>query len=164
MSTMIRFPYNVETEKFRAELNQIITINPASATFPSAVAIGANLTAWKPSGLKTEAPYTDVVIEFTANAAVLIGNGTTERLGLFGYVESSPTSIYFLLGVLGVNLGTTAPQVPIASALTGFAQVVCNVAAYDGLQVCAINAGNIVTGGPLVTVTARPIRRRNFAG
>lgn len=171
MTTTIRFPFPGTAPNHPSEANQIITILPATATLLLGGAVAyADVSAWKTAGQTTEAPYTSVVIEFFANDDFILGNGTTQRIGLYGEIihPAYPSGQRkFLIGVLGINLGATAPQVPIVqradAELVGFAQIVCDVAAYDRLSVGGVS-GDIGTGDPLVTVRARPIRMRDYMG
>lgn len=170
MTATIRFPRELRTPEGAAEASQIIVIQTATNT----LAVGGPATytdvdAWKLAGIADAAPYTDIVIEFSADDAVTIGDGTT-RIGLFGEIDpGGDLSLRkrFLLGVLGLNLGNTAFQIPIieqgTGGFVGFAQVVCNVAAYDRLAVGGIE-GDVTTGDVEIVVTARPIRRRDYAG
>lgn len=175
MPTTSRFPFAVAQNGNQGEADQIISIFPATATIPRGGGDGwYSVEAWKQAGIQDECPYSDIVIEIVSNTAPFtLGNGTTDRIGLYGMVDrgdgTSPVGRRrYLLGVLGINLGNTAPQVPfvqggLAAEIINFAQVVCNVGAYNLLAIGGVTA-DIVTGGPLITVTARPIRKRDYAG
>lgn len=166
MADTIRFPKPVSTVLGPAEADQIITLNDAvdtleegggAAEFPS-------IAAWKLAFSGLEAPYLDVVIEFLADDTVTIGTGDeTGIVALFGAIDDGPGAGRFLLGVLGVVLAGAQPQIPIISGDVGYAQKVCDVAAYDRLIVGAYG-GDIVINPVHVTIRARPIRRRSFGG
>jgi len=164
MTTTIRFPRPVRSVFGPSEANQILTILPSTNTLlQGGAAMYADISAWKIIAGE-EAPYTSIVIEVMASAAATIGDGTT-RIGLWGEIDPGgdlSARRRSLLGVLGINLGNDAPQIPIITADTGFAQTTCNVAAYDRLSVGGIE-GDIVLGVNVI-VTARPIRARVYAG
>jgi hypothetical protein len=180
MSTMIRFPFNRPIPNVGpAELSQIITILPATATIERGGAQAyADVRPWKQAGpLTTEAPYTCVVIEMSATAALTIGNGTTEMIGLYGQIDlaANPANAAqrkrTLIGILGLPLGAQMPQIPIvqqaaaALDLVGFSQVFSNIAAYDRLSVGGVFGDVAVpVENETLTVVARPIRRRDYLG
>lgn len=171
MTDTIRFPRPVATPIGAAEANQIIEIRPATGTFeiggPEAY---VDVSPWRLVGIADAAPYCDIVVEFTAEAAAIVGDGTN-RIGLFGEIDpGGDLSLRqrYLIGVLGMNLGNDAPQIPIieraGGEIVGYAQVVCNIAVYDRLSIGGIEADVTVPGDVEVTVTARPIRKRDYSG
>jgi hypothetical protein len=168
MPTVVRFPYPEAQNGKRSEADQIIEIFAASATFPLGGSTPVPVNAWKnPQSPWNECPYSDVVLEFTSNTTPFtLGNGTTDRVGLYGLIDGANQNIV-LLGVLGLSLGGSAPQIPFVQRLDavkiGFAQIVCNVTPFDYLAIGGVSAA-IATGGPLITVKARPIRMRDYAG
>lgn len=158
MPTVIRFPRTTG-----AEASQIVTLINNDANFSvGGGASGVSIRFWKTTEVDgDESPFTDAVIEFSAAAAVTIGNGATERVGLYGWRAGQ----VYLLGVLGISLGGAAPQIPLVAGtgvITRFSQVVCNVSLYDSLSVGSVLAA--FAAAQPVTVTARPIRRRDYAG
>lgn len=175
MPTTIRFPFNRNTANHAAELNQIITILPSTATIlAGGEATYTSIQPWKLNGSADEAPYTCIVLEFTATVATTIGDGTTQAIGLYGQVNLNAAGTpanqrrRHLLGIVGVNLGETFPQIPIiaqASAeLVGYAHITADIAAYDALSIGGV-FGNVVIGdGASLTVVARPIRARDYLG
>lgn len=178
MTDTIRFPYNHTMPSAPSESNQIITVLNAKTV---QLARGgeqsyASVAAWKTAGESTEAPYTCVVIEVSANVAGTIGNGTTDMIGLYGQINlvDTPTNNTqrkrTLLGIIGLNIGNNMPQIPIvqqaaaANDLVGFSQVFNNIAAYDQLSVGGVLGNVALAEGVQVTVTARPLRIRNYLG
>lgn len=168
MPTIERFPRSVASAFGPVEPLTIDLL--ASNTFTlGASGGGASIAAWKlnPADDQGFSAILDAAIEFSAPAAVLIGNGTTDRVGIYG-LSSGLSGGIFLLGVLGVSLGGAAPQIPIvtnggAFVTTGYSQIICNVGGFTHLAVGAVQAAI----GPLaevITVRARPIIRRVYAG
>ena len=178
MPTTSRFPLATATAASPSETDQIIQIFGPLATIYRGGGSMIDVSAWQRAGFQSETPYSDIVLEFKCDDASLpytLGNGTTDQIGLYGSLPGeviSGTGPRYLLGVLGISLGNTMPQIPfVQSSLHGppplgmayFAQVVCNVAQYGAIGIGAVSA-DIVTGGPLITVTARPIRKRVYGG
>lgn len=166
MPTIERFPRTAQTI-FGVDESALIIGLFSGATFGLGASTGGALIGeWKINPLDTQgfSSIIDAAIEFSAPAAITIGNGTTDRLGIYGITPGG----LFLLGILGVNLGGTAPQIPIvtnggAFVTTGYSQMVCNLGGFTGLAVGGVQAAI----GPLaqvITVTARPIIRRVYAG
>lgn len=150
------------------ETDQIIAlataVTGATAFFNGGPPEYAWVTSWHKAQGSTEVPYDEIVIEFTASAAITIGTGTpTGMLGLYGQISTGASAGKFLLGILGVTLALAKPQIPIFNVDVGFAQKVCGVAVYDRLAIGGVG-GDINTGATTVTVRARPVRRRAFGG
>lgn len=168
MTSTIRFPRPVRTAYGPSEANQIITILPSTATLlKGGTASYVSVASWKTVN-GDEAPYINIMLEFMADAAATIGDGAT-RIGLFGEIDpGGDLSLRRrqLLGILGTNLGQTAPQIPIIEQaggdFVGWAQATCYAAAYDRLSIGGVEA-DIAVGANLI-VTARPIRVRDFMG
>lgn len=110
---------------------------------------------WLNNAYGTATSFCSITLEFTADGPLTLGNGTTELIGLFGRIVFG-VGTRTLLGILGVNLGSTLPQIPIISASVGYSQVVSLAALYSELTIGGVN-GAIATGGPIVTVVGRPI-------
>lgn len=178
MSSTLRFPYNHAVPNAgRKEASQIITLLEAADNLPEG---GENayvdVRAWHTAGDRnTEAPYTCVVLEFSASAATTIGDGSTQLIGLYGQIDlvENPRAANerkrTLLAILGINLGGTAPQIPIVQQggggdLVGFSQMVSNIAAYDRLSIGGVLGDVLTVEGVEVTVVARPLRRRDYLG
>jgi hypothetical protein len=162
MSTTIRLPYAVVTAGQPAESALIITLlNGVSSLLKGGAENYVSIAPWHQANVQ-EAQYTDVVIEFLANGALLVGDGSTaQTLGLFGEDFQGQKT---LLGVLGSNLGATVPQIPIISTDVSYTQKILDVAMYAKLSVGTV-FGDLALGlGVELTVIARPIRRRNFVG
>lgn len=179
MSQTIRFPYNRDIPTAgSSESNQIITILPSKTV---SLAQGGeqnyvSIAAWKSAGESTESPYNCVVLEFSANIAGTIGNGTTELIGLYGQINltSNPTLAAqrkrTLLGLVGFNLGATNPQIRIvqqaaaANDFVGISQVFTNIAAYDQLSIGGVLGTVTIPENLELTVVARPLRIKDFIG
>lgn len=180
MSTTLRFPFNrTRFNVARNELSQIITILPLTVT---TLRVGGAQTytdvrPWQTTGERnTEAPYPCVVIEFSGNAAGIIGNGTTDLIGLYGQIDAvdNPTSAAqrkrTLIAVLGINIGNPMPQIPLvqqaaaASDFVGFSQAISNIAVYDRLSIGGVLANVALPDNLIISVTARPIRQRDYLG
>lgn len=133
-------------------------------TFPAS-AQGAAISAWKlnPAIPLGDSAILDAIIEFSAPAAILIGNGTTERVGIYGANAGG----LFLLGVAGINMGGTAPQIPIVTNLAfttaGYAQIITNIGGFSHLAIGGVS-GAIGPLAQVITVRARPILKRVYAG
>lgn len=180
MSTTLRFPFNRNRANIaRNEISQIITILPLTV---GNLRVGgaqtyADVRAWETAGERnTEAPYPCVVVEFSGSVAGIIGNGTTDLIGLYGQIDSvdAPTTAAqrkrTLLAILGLNIGNQMPQIPLvqqaaaASDFVGFSQAISNVAAYDRLSIGGVLADVALPENMLITVVARPIRQRDYLG
>lgn len=174
-----RFPYLRQLPNVApAEVSQIITL----AAGVTSLALGGeqsytSIVPWKTAGDRnTEAPYPCVALEFSGSGSGIIGNGTTELIGLFGQIDltANPTIAAnrrrTLLAILGLNLGAALPQIPLvaqagpASDLVGYTQLVSNIAVYDRLSIGGVLADVFVPEGLTLTVVARPIRRRDYLG
>jgi hypothetical protein len=163
----IRFPDQTH------EKSEIITLFMNTATIFKG---GQNLMAQisklqQASRDPVSSAFIDLVIEFTADQPVTIGDGASNIVGLYG--EISPpggigNSQRFLLGNLGVSLGPgLSPQIPIVDVgipnMIGFAQIIQASTVYDFIGVGGILA-DIPLGGPVVTCTVRPLIIRSYAG
>lgn len=178
MSATIRFPYNrTIPNKGPSEASQIITIAGAKATLP----LGGeqdytDVRIWQRAGERSEVPYECVVLEYSANTAGTIGNGSTQMIGLYGQIDlvDNPTTAAdrkrTLIAILGLNLGNQMPQIPIinqagpASDFVGFSQGLHNIGVYDRLSVGGVFGDIAMPESLLITVVARPIRRKDFLG
>lgn len=162
MTDRISFPQRTADAGGQAESDLIIPIFSAGELTRGGAVAYVDVTAWKTTDNDKASPFVGVVLEFMGTQAGLIGDGTaTQAIGLFGEINGVGK---FLLGLLGVNMGTAVPRIPIVTADTvGFAQIVADVALYDKLSVGAINTATIAFAGTL-TVTARPIRDRSYKG
>src|SRR4051794_31105232 len=92
------------------------------------------IDAWHIAGDVNEAPYTSVILEFTADMATTIGDGTAP-IGVFGEITDVGK---FLIGVIGIPLGATFPQIEIIRSTIGVAVPTCNVAVYDRMSIGGI--------------------------
>ena len=179
MSSTVRFPYNRNIPNVGSiERSQLITI----ASGLTSLKLGGEqaYTSIRPlwiAGEGREAPYVCIVIEFRADAGVgTIGNGTTDLVGLYGEIDLVETPTIAaernraLLGIIGINLGNNAPQIPIvqqagpASDRVGFSQVFSNIACYDRLSIGGVLADITLPEGLQISVTARPIRHKDYNG
>lgn len=180
MSSTLRFPRPRNIPNVgQAEIDQIITILPATV---GPLLLGGeqayvSVNPWKLVGEGTETPYSCIVLEFASSvAAATIGDGLTDMIGLYGQIDlaTNPTTAAqrkrTLLAVLGINLGQVMPQIPIrtqaapANDLIGFSQVVSNIGNYDRLSIGGVLADVALPEGMNLTVTARPIRRKDYLG
>jgi hypothetical protein len=169
MADLFRFPIPAQTADLVAELDQIITICSAvtgANAFPQGgQATYGDITPWHLAYYSSETPYCDVVLEFTADGLVTIGDGTAAQLlGLYGEILAGPGAGKYLLGALGITLAGAKPQIPIFSSTVGYAQIIQHVPCYDKLSVGGVSGAVPVDVARLVTVRARPIRHRSFAG
>lgn len=178
MSSTIRFPLDRTGPRGgQAETSQIITIHTALTQLPrGGVQAYTLIRPWWIAGDNNEAPYECVVLDFRGNIAGTIGNGTTDLIGLYGEIDlvdapaNSTERIRTLLGIVGINIGGTTPQIPVvrqaaaASDFVGFSQVFTNIAAYDRLSIGGVLADINLPDGMTVTVIGRPIRRRDYLG
>lgn len=168
MAVGLRFPLLRNGPAGPQERNQIITLANAVSQFDvgGGGAAYALTLPWKQLKYQTEVPYCSIVIEFTAEAPVVIGDGTVAgMIGLFGEifdVDSPSLGGRYLLGVLGITLAGTKPQIPLVTNTLGYAQVVNIVGVYDALAIGGIN-GDVVVAED-VTVRARPVRSREYPG
>lgn len=169
MTTTINFPTPASTANHPSQANQIITLASAITMIPQGgPATYVDVSEWHRDNAAKASPYTNIVIEFQATEGnIIIGDGSqAEAIGLFGEIDA--TGERFLLGVLGVNLGATFPQIPISEQGNnpiGYAQPSCNIAVYDRIAVGGI-FGDVPVGGEAaeLTIVARPIRTRHLAG
>lgn len=172
MADMFRFPIPSNTDNLVAERSQIITLATIAAPSVNAFPAGGftpygDITPWHLAYYNSETPYCDIVIEFTAGAAVTIGDGSAaQMLGLFGGLNDDGTGNphNYFLGVLGVQLAATKPQIPILSSTVGYAQIIQHVPIYDTLSVGGINGDVPLVGNSAVTIKVRPVRHRSFVG
>lgn len=169
MPDTIRFPSQTGTES-----NEIITLFTNTATiFKGAQNLIAPITGIQQASRDPpSSAFLDLVIEFTADQVVTIGDGGANFVGLFGEINPPNPNIgspqRYLLGILGVVLTVgSMPQIPIIDAginpLVGFSQIIQAAACYDHLGVGAINA-DIPLGGPVVTCKIRPLVIRSYPG
>lgn len=176
MSRTIRFPLPSAVPSVgSAETSLVIELLSGATSLlkggGSAGGIYTSIEPWKTLLRETESPYACVVIEFTATAEMIIGDGTfAQQIGLFGGIATAVGFDRFLIGVLGMNHGNATLQIPITANnaganLVGYAQKVSDVACYDTLSVGGVFNDIAVTGeGDTFTVTARPIRSRDYMG
>lgn len=176
----LRFPYPRPIPNVgRSETSQIITLIDAQA---GTLKIGGeqayvDVSVWKTAGDRnTETPYNCVAIEFSGTGAGTLGNGTSELVGLFGQIDliANPTTPSdrkrTLLAIIGTTIGNQMPQIPIVSQagigadLVGYTQLVGNIAAYDRLSIGGVLADVTIPESMLLTVVARPLRRRDYLG
>lgn len=105
---------------------------------------------------------TNWVVEFLASdvgtgAPYLIGDGTSQSIGLYGQDASDHA---FLLGILGISQGAKFLQIPMYSdgtVQTGWSQVLNVTGVYTALTIGCI-AGGIAALSSDITVCVRPIR------
>lgn len=172
MGDTIRYPFAKTNPKVGpSELPQIITLLSAvNLLAQGGQANFVSILPWKLDVANTESPFTCVVIEISSASAQVIGNGTTDQVGIFGEIADPTGSTpavpaRFLLGVLGISRGNALVQIPLITradaTVTGYAQVVANIAAFDAISVGSVSGDIVVVG---VTAVARPIRRRSYAG
>ncbi len=160
MTDRIRFPQLTTTAGARAETDLVIELFTGSTLSEGGEVAYADISSWKLTDDGRASPFVGVVIEFTADGAVTIGDGTdAQAIGLFGEITGVGK---YLLGLLGLSMGTAVPTVPIISATVGFAQISADVSLYDKLSVGMV-AGALEIGAE-VTVRARPIRDRFYEG
>lgn len=162
MTTTLRYPFVAPSP----EQTQIITILPAVTQLrQGGEATFANIKPWKTQGDSTEAPYTAIVLEFTASAALIVGDGTTEAIGLFGQRGTGATG-KSLLGVLGYFTAPSAKfgQLFILDVNTGFSQIVVAVDVFDGLSIGGITSAITFDAAQTLTCKARPIFTRTYVG
>jgi hypothetical protein len=179
MSATVRFPFNHSIPNVGPpERSQIIRI--ASSLTSLKLGGEQDYTSIRPlwiAGENREAPYTCIVVEFRAEAGVgTIGNGTTDLVGLYGEIDlvETPTNATernrALLGIIGINLGNNAPQIPMvqqagpASDRVGFSQVFTNIACYDRLSVGGVLADITLPEGLQISINVRPIRHKDYNG
>lgn len=162
MTTTIRFPNPSATpEGLPSQADQIITLMNGATGLAAGGALYVPLFSWKQNAFQSPAPYTCVMLEFTANAALTVGDGSASQLiGLFG---ENPGGRFFL-GLLGVTLAASQPQIPIISNTIGYAQAVQNVAAYDALAIGTLAGALTFPTDVALTVRARPIIKREYLG
>lgn len=179
MSHTIRFPLLKAVPSVGPnESSLVITLQQGVTTFfqgggSDASHAYGDVRAWKTIQRQTESPYSCIALEFTANGPVTIGDGTfAEQLGLFGRIlNPNPLAVSprFLIGTLGIAMGGVAPQIPIVSRtsdadIVGYSQLISLVACYDELAVGGVSGDIVLPGEIEVTVTARPIRQREYLG
>lgn len=162
MTQNIRFPFEQNTGTQQAENNLVITLLNAATLIPEGGSgTGAPITPWRFNSKLS--PFTQIVIEIIGSEKMTLNDGSiAQAIGLYGRRGATQ---WYLLGVLGYNLGATMPQVQIAAADIGFAQIVNYVPVYDQLAIGGIFGNISVPGeGPTITVTARPIFERDYIG
>lgn len=180
MSQTLRFPFPRPLPGVGpAETSQIIVLGAALAgSLPLGGAQNyVSVADWKTAGNRnTETPYTCVAIEFSADGAGTLGDGTTELIGLFGEIDlvaipaNNTQRIRTLLAILGIGIGNQMPQIPLvaqvapANDIVGYTQLVSNVAAYDRLSVGGVLGTVEIPEGRDVTIIARPLRRKDYLG
>jgi hypothetical protein len=171
MSESIRFPLRAAGPAGPNESNLIIQLFSGAGNFPPGGFFPyTSISALKLDTFKSASPFCTVIIEFTTDTAQIVGNGTTEMVGLYGCIgdPTDPLSQRYLLGGLGMGIGAKMPQIymPVAADahIVGFAQVVSLSTLYDGLSIGSVGLAGAVAFAGNVTVTARPVRRRDFAG
>ena len=108
-----------------------------------------------------DAADVDFVLEFNANGPTTLGDGTAGTMvGLWAF--SQRTGKTNLLGVLGITLQSGGfPQIPIAGAAYGFAQLVHVPAIYDRLGIGGVS--NDVTPNPAASITCSISAVRQFS-
>lgn len=169
MTNTIRYPLPANTPSQRSEADQIISLGTGLASLPRSGGTFANVTAWQFDGIQNESPYVGVVIEIVGTATTLLGDGTlAQAIGLFGKLSTNPAvTDRYLLGLLGYPLGGVMPQIPLyqsgGAANIACAFMTCNVALYTNLAIGGV-FGDVAVGAGTVSVTARPVRRRDFIG
>jgi hypothetical protein len=164
-----RFPIAVTNNKnAKGETNQIIQLAAVTGVgaFPQGgEAAYGDVTPWHLNAYTSETPYCDVVLEFTADGQVTIGDGTSAGLiGLYGQINSGVGAGKFLLGIIGIVLAGSKPQIPIFSSTVGFSQIIAHVPIYDKLSVGGVMGAVDLPIDRTVTVRARPIRTRSYPG
>lgn len=141
-----------------AELDLIIGVITGSTTVATPGPT-VSIASWKKQA--PASPFYHAVIEWTAASAASINDGTiAQMIGLYGKL---PSGVIYLLGVLGAQLGAASPQIRIANAACGYAQIVNFAALYEEIGIGVIN-GAAITGLPVYRVTARPIFERIYGG
>lgn len=121
--------------------------------------------------------FTQVTLEFVSDTAQIIGNGTTDLIGLYGEilpadlgdpVAPMTANRRLLLGILGVSLGPgLLPQIPIvlqpppSNVTVGFTCMSCNVSLFSGLSIGGVTADIACTN---VRVIARAVHNGQFPG
>lgn len=168
MAEMIKFPPETATVQMPAEANQIITlINALGEIKKGGEAAYTDITTWKKLLYGTATSYIAVVVELISTAEGIFGDGTqAEAIGLFGELANGDK---FCLGLLGINLGGTVPQIPlIQNAVAeniGFAQLTVDISLYDKLSIGGL-FGDIQAPGadPELTVRVRPVLDRDYIG
>lgn len=176
MSSTIRFPHNrIIPNVGPNEDTQIITLHAAVTAFPrGGVSAYTSIRPWWISGDNDAAPYECIVIEFSSTLAGTLGDGEDDLIGLYGEVDLVETPanpaqrIRTLLGLIGINIGNAAPQIPFvvgpAADVVGYSQMFNNIAGYDRLSIGGVLADVNAPGDAAITVRARPIRRRDYLG
>lgn len=162
MAQDIRFPTPTRTATLPSEADQIVTLLAATDTIPGGgIGFAGSTLPWRKA--TPASPYTQIVIECTADQAVVVNDGSiASAIGLYGIINDN--SNRYLLGVLGYGLGAALPQITCFSVAVGFAQVVNYAPVYDQLAIGGIFGDVVTAGGELVTFTARPINIRDYLG
>jgi hypothetical protein len=174
MSKTIRFPLlrNVPSVG-RDESSLVVNVLTNAPVLSLGGANGGYVSCevWKTLRRATESPYTCFALEFTASAALVIGNGTfAEQIGLYGAIVDAAGNLQrTLLGALGMARGGVAPQIPIvlnvgSGELVGYTEMVSDLSLYDFISVGGVAGDIAIPGGETVTVRARPIRAREYLG
>ena len=163
MPSTIRFPFARATRGLAAERDQIITLLENVGGFvKGGPPVYADVRAWKLNVADTSAPYHCVALEFYGNGEMLVGDGT-QPIGLFGELDGIGKTLLGT-GFLGSQLAGAYPQIPIIAADISYTQFVNNVALYDRLSIGGVLGDIDLDEGNTVTVIARPIHQRVYAG
>ncbi len=169
MSELIRFPPSTATATQVAESDQIITLFSGATLHKGGEAAYTDISAWKKAQNGKASTYTGVVLEFlSTEEAPTVGNGTlAQAIGLFGEISGSGGG-KFLLGLVGINLGGTVPQVPLvrnaAAENIGMAQLTADISAYDKLSIGGVFNDVAVPAAATLTVKVRPVSEREYLG
>jgi hypothetical protein len=171
MAETIRFPFLRARAGIPNESDFVVTLLNAVSTIPKGgEAVYAPITLWRRDDNQTASPFTCIFVEFTANAELVLGDGTNP-IGIYGQINLPGGTIQrSLLGILGINYaGTNVPQIPImqqggGGPFVGFSQLVSNISVYDALSIGGVLADIALGEGDAVTVRARPIIRRDWLG
>ena len=168
MAEVIQFPPETSSSVAPAEADQIITLVDSQNGLRKGGGVTyVDITPWKTVLYGKATAYVAVVVEFISTEPGTLGDGTSaEAIGLFAEL---PSGAKFCLGLLGMNLGGTVPQVPLmvddAAVNIGFAQLTVDISLYDKLSVGGL-FGDIAAPGetPELTVRVRPVRDRDYIG
>lgn len=175
MPDTIRFPRPTATPRGPSESDQIITLFDGNTALPQGgPADFVSVEAWRRAGIVDEAPYVDIVLEFTMNAGtpITVGDGTADDqivlLGQINNIGPGNTPKKYVIGTVGLDMGQTMPQIPLfqnaGAEYIGFSQIIHNVAVYDALAVGGLAGDIAIPAEGNLIITARPIRRRVFIG
>lgn len=168
MAEVIQFPPETGTAQAPAESDQIITLlSGAGELKKGGEANFTDISAWKNANYGAASAYIAAVVEFISTAEGLLGDGTqAQAIGLFGELANGDK---FCLGLLGLNLGGTVPQIPLIQNAgaedIGFAQLTVDISLYNKLSVGGLFNDVTAPGvGPELTVRVRPVRDRDYIG